>query len=70
MRTLSRPLLFGLLLVAVLTGLLSAWASWRAARTEVDELLDGDLATSVRGLEVLSRSLLHAPSGPTRSASV
>lgn len=61
MRTLSRPLLLGLLLVAVMTGLLSAWASWRAARTEVDELLDGDLATSVRGLEVLSRSQLHGP---------
>lgn len=60
MRSLSRPLLLGLLLVAVVTGSLSAFGTWRAARTEVDELLDAELAQSARSLQVLAAPLLEA----------
>lgn len=53
MRTLARPLLLGLLLVTAGTAAVSTWVSWHAARTEVDELLDAELAQSVRELQVL-----------------
>jgi two-component system sensor histidine kinase QseC len=60
LRTLSRPLLLGLLLVAVVTGSLSAFGTWRAARIEVDELLDAELAQTARSLQVLAAPLLEA----------
>jgi two-component system sensor histidine kinase QseC len=66
MRSLSRPLLIGLLLVTLATGALSAWASWQAARTEADELLDAQLAHSARSLQVLVGGLL--PTTPDASA--
>lgn len=66
MRSLSRPLLIGLLLVTLATGALSAWASWHAARTEADELLDAQLAHSARSLQVLMGGLL--PAAPDASA--
>ena len=59
MRTLWKPLLFGLLLATSVAGALSTWVSWRAARIEVDELLDAELAQSVRGLAVLAQGLLQ-----------
>lgn len=59
MKTLWKPLLFGLLLATAVAGALSTWVSWRAARVEVDELLDAELAQSVRGLAVLAEGLLQ-----------
>ncbi len=58
MRTLWKPLLVGLLLATTLAGALSTWVSWRAARVEVDELLDAELSQSVRALAVLAEGLL------------
>jgi two-component system sensor histidine kinase QseC len=59
MRTLWKPLLVGLLLATTAAGALSTWVSWRAARVEVDELLDAELSQSVRGLAVLAQGLLQ-----------
>ncbi len=59
MKTLTRPLMLGLLVVIVLTAVVSTLASWRAARVEVDELLDAELSQSVRGLLVLAEGLLR-----------
>ncbi|SDD75175.1 sensor histidine kinase [Aquimonas voraii] len=59
MRTLWKPLLAGLLLATTAAGALSTWVSWRAARVEVDELLDAELSQSVRGLAVLAQGLLQ-----------
>ena len=64
MRTLWKPLLFGLLLATSVAGALSTWVSWRAARIEVDELLDAELAQSVRGLAVLAQGLLQDEADP------
>jgi two-component system sensor histidine kinase QseC len=64
MRTLWKPLLFGLLLATAVAGALSTWVSWRAAHVEVDELLDAELSQSVRGLAVLAEGLLDEAVAP------